>query len=529
MIREISNGEDARTRIKAGIDKAADTIKVTLGVKGRNVILDTNPYGNPINTNDGVTIAREIVLEDRFENIGAKLLKEVAGRTNDVAGDGTTTASVLMQAIVEEGNKAIIAGADAVAVRKGIEVAAETVISSIESETLKDIDLDTLISTAIISCGDPALGKLVAEVVHESGSDGIVTLEDNAEADTISEKSEGLKLRGGYIVPNYINVPELQQVALSGVPIFVTNQAIASAYDMAAIMQAALKLDPENKQVVVIANAIEGDALATSLKNWIDGKFYALPIRVMSYGDMGEGVLRDVAALTGATFFDSAANMSVADVQPNQLGTIEKIVVGRHDTTVVTNGDTEERVGELKAQLEATDREFERESLRERIAKLNNALFTIKVGGVTDTERQERKLRVEDAINACKAALAHGVVAGGGSALYRGSLIVMPTITDADEVMGFRAVLKACQAPIVQMALNASHQLDRSDLEQIVSNNDVAIDFKTGHVVDAFKSGIIDPVKVVTSALENAASGAALFLTTEAAVVLKDEPREEQI
>lgn len=528
MHRDIKQGEEARQIVKQGIDKAADIVKATLGVQGRNVILDTNPYTQPTNTNDGVTILRELSFENPFENVGLKAIKEAASRTNDVAGDGTTTASVLMQAIADYGNRAIIAGADPIQVRKGIEKAAKYVSDGIRNEALKATDLETLVSTATISCGNEELGRLVAEVIHASGVDGVVTLEDNPEAETITERTEGLKLRGGYIVQNFINVPELQQVALNGVPIFVTNQSIVAAQEMGKIMECAFAL--KQKQVVIIANSIEGDALITALKNWVDKKFFALPIRVIAYGDMGEGVLRDVAALTGATFFDSMANMQIMDMKPEDLGTASKIVTTRHETTVVTDNGAEDRITELQSQIKATDREFEKESLRERIAKLNNALFTIKVGGLTDTERQERKLRIEDAINATKAALTDGVVAGGGSALYRNSRYTEEFAHGVnDEGMGYMAVLRACEAPLRQMAVNGGMDIDRSDLAAIAKNKKKAIDFKTGEVVNAFEIGIIDPVKVVTSALENAASAAALFLVTESVVVRVEEPKEEQI
>lgn len=527
MYREIQSGADARQRIKDGIDKVADTVKVTLGVRGRNVILDTNPYTNPVNTNDGVTIARELVLEDRFENIGAKLIREVAARTNDVAGDGTTTASVLMQAIVNEGNKAIIAGADPVFIRRGIELAAKAIVECVKGESVKADDLETLVSTATISCGDPELGKLVAEVIRQAGEEGVVTLEDNPEPETIADKVDGLKLRGGFTVPVYINVKELQQSTFNNVLIVVTNQNITLAQEMGRIMEAAHMKG--KKEVVLIANSIESDALITSLKNWVEGRFFVLPIRCLAYGEMGEGMLRDVAAITGAKFFDSSANDKIADFNAEDFGFAEKIVATKHETTVVTADEEakEKRIKELKAQAKATDRKFEQESIEERIAKLNNALFTIKVGGITDTERQERKLRIEDAINATKAALTDGVVAGGGSALYRASVKV-GVQGSGDELLGFSAVLKACQEPVEQMARNSSVRLDRSDLTAIEGSKQ-AIDFKTGEIVDAFEAGIVDPVKVVTSALENAASGAALFLTTEAAVVLKEAPKEEQI
>lgn len=529
MSRQTKQGDEARQKIKAGIDRAANIVKVTLGAKGRNVVLDTHPYGNPINTNDGVTILRELVFEDRFENIGAKIIKEAAGRTNDVAGDGTTTASVLLQAIVNEGSKAIISGADPVAVRRGITRAANNIISYLKQESVKAKGLEELVATATISCGDSELGQLVAGVVSKAGLDGVVTLEDNPEPETVSERTEGLKLRGGFTIPNFVNVPELQQAAFNDIPIFVTNQSITLADEMAAIMNCAYKKN--KKAVVIIAQSVEADAMITALKNYLSNKFYALPIRVLAYGDMGEGVLRDVAAVTGARFFDSMANDKITDASPDDLGMAKKVVATKNETTIATESEDGKvkRIKELEGQLKSldTDREFERESIRERIAKLNNALFTIKVGGLTDTERQERKLRVEDAINATKAAISDGIVAGGGSALYRASMKVGVEGAD-DELLGFSAVLKACQVPLEQMAVNSAIRLDRSDLVAIEKKNK-AIDFTCGCIVNAFEKGIIDPAKVVISALENAASGAALFLITEAAVVLEEEQKEEQL
>jgi chaperonin GroEL len=528
MPRAIKQSDDARQATKRGIDRAADIVKATLGVNGRNVILDTNPYTQPTNTNDGVTILRELEFEDPFENVGLKAIKEAAARTNDVAGDGTTTASVLMQAIVNEGHKAIIAGADPIAIRRGIERGAKDIVNLIKENVTKAKDLQSLISTAIISCGgDTEIGKMVAEIIFESGVEGVVTLEDSPEVETTTEQIAGLKLRGSFNIPNYINVPELQQSVLTDTPVFVTNASVVSGPEMAKIMEVAFSTG--KKQVVIIANSIEGDALMTSLKNWVNKKFFALPIRVLAYGDMGEGMLRDVAAITGAKFYDSMTTDNINDLLPEHLGTIQKIVAEKHETTIIANDNAkkEARIKELQAQVKATNRQFEQESLKERIAKLNNALFTIKVGGQTDTERQERKLRIEDAINATKAALIDGVVSGGGSTLYRSSVKITTDLT-GDELIGFKAVLKACQEPIEQMARNGSIRLDRSDLKAIEKNN-MAIDFRTGEVVKAFEYGIIDPVKVVISGLENAASGAALFLTTEAVVVRQEAPKEEQV
>lgn len=531
MYSSIMSGDEARKQVKAGIDEAADAVRVTLGVRGRNAILDTNPYQNPTNTNDGVTILRSLNFKDPFERVGLKIVKEAAGKTNDVAGDGTTTVSVLLQAIVNEGTKAIATGADAVSVRKGIEKAAKAIVESIKKEAQKADDLETLISTATISCGDSELGRMVAECVQKAGADGMVTLEDNAEVETVAEGLEGLRLRGSFTIPHFINVPELQQAAYNNVLVFVTNQSVTLADEVIRIIEAAHMKG--KKEVVIIANSIESDALLTAAKNTLEKRFAVLPIRVLAYGDMGEGMLRDVAAITGATFYDGAASMKIMEMTGDDLGFATKIVADKHYTTVITEDEEakQNRIKELKAQIKSTDRNFEQESLVERIAKLNSAMFTIKVGGLTDTERNERKLRIEDAINATRAALTDGVIAGGGSALYRAAAGLTwenSVEVHSDESFGYNAVLKACLVPIEQMATNSGIRLDRSDLKAL-DNKKKAIDFTTGQIVNAFEQGIVDPVNVVTAAIENAASGAGLFLITEKVVVNEEQPKEEQI
>lgn len=528
MSRDIKNGLEVRDLIKKGMDKVSDTVRVTLGASGKNVVLDTNQYADPIVTNDGVTIARELMLSDKFENIGAKLIRQVAAKTNDVAGDGTTTATILMHAIVSEGMKSINTGADAVQVRKGIEKASGEVISKIKLEAVKAESLDRLVSTATISCGDEELGRLIAEVVQKAGKEGMVTLEDSPAPGTEYESHEGMKVRGGYQFPIFVTNPESQQAVFKDVPILVTNQPLTLAPEMVRIMETAASMG--KKECVIVANSIEGDALQVAVMNWMQGKFRALPVRVVAYGDTGTGLLEDVAAITGATFIDGLSGKKVEDITQGDLGVAKKFVATKSESTVVSDSDESkaERIKVLKGQLKSAEA-FEKESLEERIAKMNSAMYTIKVGGVTETEQKERKLRVEDAVNATKAAMEDGVVAGGGSALYRAGTYFLGEKRryGSDELAGYQAVLSACRQPIKQMAENASVEIGMQLLD--LSDQSKTIDFRSGEVVDAFDQGIIDPVKVVVSALENAASGAALFLTTEAGVVLSEEPTPEKL
>lgn len=519
-------GDDARQRVKKGIDLVADTVKVTLGPRGRNVILDTNPYSNPINTNDGVTIAREIKANDPIEKVGTKLVKSVAGKTNDVAGDGTTTASILVQSIVKAGMQQLANDADAVTLRGDIEKAARAIVEDIAKQSRSTNDLESLIHVATISCGNEQIGRVVAEVVHKVGADGVVTIEDANEFDTTSRVTEGIELRGGVQLPIFYNNKAKQQSELSDVPIFVTDHTITNALEVVKIMEVCHQNN--FKKAVLVANNISGEAMAAAVMNWAQGKFQLLPVRVMAYGDQGRGVLRDVAAATDAKFFtfDEGDRLPATMEQGynfEHFGHLERIVASKDRTTIIGGaGDRDARVEELEAQLPNLVKEFEKDQIKERIAKLKSGVGVISVGGVTDTEREERKLRVEDAINAAKAALANGIVTGGGAALYRAAARLKGAITP-----GSAAVINACKAPLKQMAINGSIELDKSDLAALVEDPEKAIDFRTGELVDAYKKGIIDPTKVVTSALYNAASEAALFLTTEAVVTASGDDSEK--
>jgi chaperonin GroEL len=526
MHRDVVLGDDARKRMKRGIDTVADTVKVTMGVRGKNVILDTNPYTKPLITNDGVTIARDLIIEDRVENIGAKQIREVAERTNDNAGDGTTTSMLLMQSIITQGMRAIDSGADGIALREGIRTATQNIVKSVEAEKVDASDESTLADTATISCRDPEIGKLIAKVVKQAGSDGMVTIEDRVESDTIYEKYEGLKLRGGYLLDFFINLPERRQSVFNDVPILVTSKPITMAEEMGKIMETVANMG--KKEAVIIASSIEGNALLTALKNWHSKAIFILPVRVLAYGEAGIGALKDVAAITGATFLDEHEK-NIIDITPEDFGVASKTVTDKNETTIISDDDKlkKERVKDLQAALKDAP-EFEAESLRERIAKLKSAMFTIKVGGKTESERNELKTRVDDAIKASKAALESGVVAGGGSALYRAAHVQKTPDVTTDEGLGENVVYKACTTPIKQMALNSNHNLDRSDYTEILDKTK-AVDFKSCTVVDAFKAGIVDPLKVVTECIENASSGAALFLTLEGAVMDVQPAEAEKI
>jgi len=512
MHRKIVLGKDARKQMMRGIDKSTDIVKVTMGVRGKNILLDTNPYTKPLITNDGVTILRDMLFEDRAENAGLKQLQEYAEKTNDNAGDGTTTTAVLMRSLISQGLRAIDSGADGIALRAGIRKATIKIVKSIEAEKVDASSESTLADTATISCRDPQIGKLIAKVVKQAGSDGMVTIEDRAESDTVYEKHEGLKVRGGYLLDFFINRPERRQTVFNDVPILVTSKPITMAEEMGKIMEIVANMG--KKEAVVIASSIEGNALLTALKNWHSKAIFILPIRVMAYGDAGIGVLKDVAAITGATYLDDHEK-NIMDITPADFGTANKTVTDKHVTTIISNNEKlkQERIKDLQTAVKTVP-EFEAESIRERIAKLKSAMFTIKVGGRTESERNELKTRVDDAIKAAKAALESGVVAGGGTSLYRAAVSQPKPDVTTDEGLGEQAVYEACKTPIMQMAENSNYVLDRTDFTAI-TDKAKALDFKTCQVVDAYKAGIVDPLLVVKECIENAAAGAALFLTLE--------------
>ncbi len=530
MARQVKFGDIARGQMKDGIDLVADTVKVTLGPRGRNVVLDTNPYAEPRVINDGVTIAREIEPQEDLAKTGAKLIREVANKTNDVAGDGTTTATLLMQAMVTAGLQQLGNGADAMGLRQGIEEATKLVVKYLESAKTEIKDLKELQAIAIIACGNKDLGDIVGKVVYKLGANGVVTVEDSEGEGSEFRLSEGLELKGGYPLPIFITNAARQIAQLEDVPILVTDHDLTNQLETVRFME--MVSSQGKKAAVIIANSITGEALANAAIIRAQGKFTLLPIRVNTWGETGQDLLRDVAAATGAKFFAKDEGFKLP-AGPNDFydaemfGHIDKIVATKERTTILSEaGDRATRIKELEAQLPNMKDAYKKDLLQERIAKLKSAVGIVSVGAPTDTERDEKKLRVEDAVNATKAALESGIVPGGGSALFKAAE-KLRNINAPELAAGCGAVTAACRAPIKQMAHNSGLELAQADLKQILEGDNLTFDFRTGEVVDGLTAGIIDPVKVVITALKKASSAAASFLTSEAAVVVSiEEPRD---
>lgn len=532
--KRVKTGDDARQVIKRGIDLVADVVKTTLGPRGRNVVLDTDPFRNPLNTNDGVTIARELHGTNDFEEVGVKMLKAVANKTNDVAGDGTTTASVLLQSMVQHGLQQVNNGSDPVLLRKGIEKAAVAVVEALQDEIVETKDLEALTNVAIISCGDAQIGRLVAETVHKVGTNGVVTIEDSEDADTTTRIAEGIELRGGIQLPAFITNPARQEADIEKVPVFVTDHDITNGLEVIKIMEACAANG--YKQAALIANSVTGEAMASCVINKAQGKFTLIPIKIQALGEQGQAVLRDMAAATDAKFYARDEGYKLpATMNDNfdfdYFGIADRIIASRDRTTILGGaGDVDERIAELEAQEKNTHKAYEKNLIKERIAKLKSGVGVIRVGGVTEAEREERKLRVEDAINASKAALSDGVIAGGGAALYRAANKVQTQAhvdLRTEDGTGLMAVIRACYEPIKIMANNSGLELDKADLKRVLEDKKLTIDFYTGEVVDAFKAGIIDPSLVTVSAVKNAASEAALFVITEGVVTNTEDDSEK--
>lgn len=536
---EVVQGADARSQIKIGIDLVADVVKTTLGPRGRNVVLDTDPYRPPLNTNDGVTIAREIhaPADKPHQETGVKVAKAAANKTNDVAGDGTTTVTVLLQAMTTHALQQINNGADPVLLRRGIEKAAEAVVTALQDEIVETKDLEALINVATISCGDPEVGKLVAEAVHKVGSNGVVTIEDGEGEETTSRIAEGIELRGGIQLPVFITNPARQEADVTDVPIFVTDHDFTNGMEIVRLMETVTRMG--SKQAVLIANSVTGEAMASCAINKAQGKFNLIPIKVQALGEQGQAVLRDMAVATGAKFFArDEGNRLPSNPQdpsdtynPDDFGHAERVIASRDRTSIMGGaGEVDERIEELKAQRKNSKQAYEQNNLDERIARLQSGVGVVRVGGVTDTEREERKLRVEDAINASKAALSNGIIAGGGAALYRAAAKVQKNShvdLQTEDGNGLMGVVKACFEPIKQMALNSGLELDKADLKKILDDKSLTIDFYTGEVVDAFKVGIIDPSLVTISGIKNAASEAAMFVITDTVITRSEDDSEK--
>ena len=524
MAKELKYAEDGRAAMLRGVDKLANTVKVTLGPKGRNVVLDKT-YGSPQITNDGVTIAREIELEDRFENMGAQLVAEVASKTNDIAGDGTTTATVLTQAIVREGLKNVTAGANPVGIRRGIETATRVAVESLSKLSTIVDSKEAIAQIAAISSGDQEIGDLLADAMERVGSDGVITIEESQGIETELDVVEGMQFDRGYLSQYMVTDNDKMEATLENPYILITDKKISNIQEILPVLENIMQ---ESRSLLLIADDIEGEALPTLVLNKIRGTLNVVAVKAPGFGDRRKGMLEDIAILTGGTVITSELGLELKETTIDQLGQASKVVVTKDNTTIVEGaGETEhieQRVAMLRGQSEETTSDFDREKIQERIAKLAGGVAVIKVGAATETEQKERKLRIEDALNASRAGVEEGVISGGGTA-YINILKDLEAIeASGDEETGVNIVLRALEEPVRQIAENAG--LEGSVIVERVKNADIGIGFNaaTGEMVNMIDAGIIDPTKVTRSALQNAASVAALLLTTEAVVAEIPEP-----
>ena len=527
MAKQIVYGEEARKALLSGIDQLANTVKVTLGPKGRNVVLGKK-FGSPLITNDGVTIAKDVELEDAFENMGAQLVREVATKTNDIAGDGTTTATLLAQAIVHEGLKNVSAGANPMVMRKGMEKAVETAIDTIKanSETIKGSD--DIARVGAVSSGDESVGKLIAEAMDKVGASGVITIEESKTAETGLEVVEGMQFDRGYISPYMVTDTDKMEAVIDDPYILITDKKISSIQEILPLLEQIVKT---GKKLVIIAEDVEGDALATLLVNRLRGNFTCVCVKAPGFGDRRKEMLKDIAILTGGTYISSELNMNLPDTQITDLGTARQIKVTKDNTVIVDGaGDANEikaRIAEIKNTISVTTSDYDKEKLQERLAKLSGGVAVIKVGAQTEVAMKEQKLRVEDALNATRAAVEEGIVAGGGTAYVNAIPAVEKLVAklSGDEKTGAQIIARALQAPIRQIAENAG--VDGSIVyDKIRSSRKVGYGYNayTEEYVDMIPAGIVDPTKVTRSALENAASVAEMVLTTESLVADLPEP-----
>ncbi len=528
MAKQIIYGETARKALQSGIDKLADTVKITLGPKGRNVVIDKK-YGAPLITNDGVTIAKEIELEDAFENMGAQLIKEVATKTNDVAGDGTTTATLLAQALVREGMKNVAAGANPMVVKKGIQKAVATAIETVKANSSPVTTFEDIARIATISSADESIGTLIAEAMEIVTTDGVITVEESKTAETMKEVVEGMQFDRGYISPYMATDLDKMEAVIDDAAILITDKKISNIQEVLPLLEQVLKM---GKKLVIIAEDVEGEALATLLVNKLRGTFTCVAVKAPGFGDRRKEMLQDIAILTGGQVITSDLGLELSTATLDMLGSARQVVVTKENTTIVDGaGDKaniKARVNQIKSQIEASTSEFDTEKLQERLAKLAGGVAVIKVGAATETEMKEKKLRIDDALAATKAAVEEGSVAGGGVALLNAipSVNALLEVTeDEDEKTGIRIVLKALEEPVRQIAKNAG-------LEGSVIINAIVSSGKTGYGFNFAKeeyvfmneAGILDPTKVTRSALENASSVAAMVLTTESLITDIPDP-----
>ena len=530
MAKQIIYGEEARKKIQAGLDQLANTVKVTLGPKGRNVVLGKK-YGAPLVTNDGVTIAKDVELEDAFENMGAQLIREVATKTNDVAGDGTTTATLLAQAITREGLKNVTAGANPMVMRKGINKAVEAAVEAIKANSQEISGSADIARVGAISSGDEEVGKLIAEAMEKVTSSGVITIEESKTAETGLEVVEGMQFDRGYISPYMVTDTDKMEAVIDDPYILITDKKISAIQEILPVLE---KIVQAGKKMVIIAEDVEGDALATLLVNRLRGTFTCLCVKAPGFGDRRKEMLRDIAILTGGTYIASDLNMDLKDVDVADLGRARQIKSTKDNTTIVDGmGDPAEikaRVHEIKAAIEVTTSDYDREKLQERLAKLSGGVAVIRVGAPTEVEMKEQKLRVEDALNATRAAVEEGIVAGGGTAYVNAIPAVEHLVArlSGDEKTGAAIIARALQAPIRQIAENAG--VDGSVVFEKIKNSrkqGYGYDAAKDVYVDMIPAGIVDPTKVTRSALENAASIAASVLTTESLVVDKPDPQAD--
>ena len=527
MAKQIVYGEDARKALLSGIDQLANTVKVTLGPKGRNVVLGKK-YGAPLITNDGVTIAKDVELEDAFENMGAQLVREVATKTNDVAGDGTTTATLLAQAIVHEGLKNVSAGANPMVMRKGMEKAVETAVETIKANSEAVKGSDDIARVGAVSSGDEAIGKLIAEAMEKVSASGVITIEESKTAETGLEVVEGMQFDRGYISPYMVTDTEKMEAVIDDPYILITDKKISSIQEILPILEQIVK---GGQKLFIIAEDVEGDALSTLLVNRLRGSFNCVCVKAPGFGDRRKEMLRDIAILTGGTYFANELNMNLQEAQLSDLGRARQIKVNK-DTTVIVDGcgnseEIQNRIHEIKAAIGVTTSEYDREKLQERLAKLSGGVAVIRVGAQTETAMKEQKLRVEDALNATRAAVEEGIVAGGGTAFVNAIPAVEKLVAklSGDEKTGASIIVKALQAPVRQIAENAG--VDGSVVfEKIKNSRKVGFGYNaySATYCDMIPAGIVDPTKVTRTALENAASIGACVLTTESIVADKPDP-----
>ena len=524
MAKDIKFSEEARGAMLRGVDALANAVKVTLGPKGRNVVLEKK-FGSPLITNDGVTIAKEIELEDAFENMGAKLVAEVASKTNDIAGDGTTTATVLAQAMIREGLKNVTAGANPMGIRKGMDKAIKTAIEELQKISNPIEGKESIAQVASISADDANVGELIAEAMERVGNDGVITIEESKGFATELDVVEGMQFDRGYASPYMVTDSDKMEAVLDNPYILITDKKITSIQEILPVLEQVVQ---QGKPLILIAEDVEGEALATLVVNKLRGTFNAVAVKAPGFGDRRKAMLEDIAILTGGQVITEDLGLDLKSASIEQLGRAVKVVVSKENTTIVEGaGDSAQiaaRVNQIRVQLEETTSDFDREKLQERLAKLAGGVAVIKVGAATETELKERKLRIEDALNSTRAAVEEGIVAGGGTALVEIYKTIAAIEAEGDEATGVNIVLRAIEEPVRQIAQNAG--LEGSVIVERLKHEKPGVGFNaaTGEWVNMVEAGIVDPTKVTRSALQNAGSVAAMFLTTEAVVADKPEP-----